>query len=147
MKAALPLMLTVLVLATDAAAASTKMSAAQSSYLSGAHNVKLTLVLRYEMQCGYPGQAPLNVTVPGRIAAPAKRLGVLVNGKPARTFSVHGKTFTIAMPVRPQVMCDVIGPGNLIVEIQPRAGVVNPAKRARYQVTARKGTRRFAAAL
>lgn len=117
------------------------MTVTLSSLRATAHPVRLTATLRYEMQCGYPGPEPVKLTVP----APPGRLprsAVLVNGKPATAVATKGRVVTIAMPKRPQILCDAIGPGALRLRV---GGLRNPAAAGTYRVTAVKGAQRFGA--
>lgn len=140
-------MATALVFATGAAASSADMSVTSSSYAAGARGVRLTVVLRYEIQCGYPGAAPVVLTLPGRIPAKVRAATVLVDGKPTRSVTVHGHELTIAMPPRPAIMCDSITMGRLTLVLTAGAGVANPAAAGSYSVHASKGSLRFAARL
>lgn len=117
-----------------------------SSHTAGAHDVRVTAVMRYEMQCGYPGVAPAQLTWPGAVPAHISPTTVLVNGKPARAVSVRGHRISVGMPSRPQVMCDVIGPGRLTIVLTSRAGVANPAVGA-HAVVVTKGAMRFSTSL
>src|SRR5690348_2976686 len=106
------------------------MSVTLSSRHASAHPVVLTATLHYEMQCGYPGRDPVRLTVPappGRLA----RAAVLVNGKPATAVSTKGRVVTIAMPKRPEILCDAIGPGALKLRV---GGLRNPAAAGAYRV-------------
>lgn len=136
-----------LVFATGAVAASGDMSATSSSYAAGARGVRLTVVLRYEIQCGYPGATPVELTLPGRVPAKVRTSTVLVNGKPTRSVTVHAHELTIAMPQRPKIMCDSITLGRLTLVLTAGAGVANPTAAGSYSVRASKGSLRFAARL
>lgn len=118
-----------------------QMTVTLSSHRVSARHVALTATLRYEMQCGYPGEDPVRLTVP---APPGKldRSQVLVNGKQARSVATAGRIVTIAMPKRPQILCDAIGPGTLVLRL---AGLHNPAAAGTYRVTASKGHQTFGA--
>jgi hypothetical protein len=115
------------------------MTVTLSSHRVSARHVVLRATLRYEMQCGYPGEAPVRLTVP---APPGKlaRTAVRVNGKPARSLRVAGRIVTIAMPKRPQILCDAIGPGTLVLRL---TGLRNPAAAGTYRVAALKGRQTF----
>jgi hypothetical protein len=132
-----------LVLATGAAAASGDMMLTASSHGATAKNVRTTVVLQYDMQCGYPGFAPAQITLPGAVPAHVARTAVLVNGKPARSVAVRGHTVVVGMPTRPQIICDVIGPGRLTVVLTSRARIANPANAGAYHVSVRKGSLTF----
>jgi len=109
---------------------------------AGARPVALTLRLGYEMQCGYPGPGPVVVQLPAAEMVPARiaRTAVLVNGKSAPGVQVTGRAVMVALPPRPQVMCDVIGPGTLTVVFTRAAGLGNPSRAGNYTVTATRGT-------
>ena len=130
-----------------AAAASGNMTLTASSHASAAKNVRTAVVLQYEMQCGYPGFTPAQLTLPGTIPAHIARTAVLVNGKPAYAVTVRGHVVSVGMSPRPQILCDVIGPGRLTIVLTSRAGIANPAKAGAYRVTARKGSMVFSAQL
>ena len=51
----------------------------------------------------------------------------------------------VALPPRPEVMCDVIGPGRLTIAFSRAAGLGNPAAAGSYTVTARRQAAAFAA--
>jgi hypothetical protein len=114
---------------------------------AGAQPVAMTLVLGYEMQCGYPGPGPLLVRfppqerVPRVIAAGAVR----ADGRAVAAAPTAGNVVRIALPPRPQVMCDVIGPGRLTVVFSRTAGLGNPAAPGAYTLTARRGPTAFSA--
>jgi hypothetical protein len=61
--------------------------------------------------------------------------------------SVRGHVVSVGMPKRPQIMCDVIGPGRLTIVLTPSARITNPATAGPYRVTAHKGALAFAARL
>jgi hypothetical protein len=119
------------------------MTLTASSHAAAAKNVRTTIVLQYEMQCGYPGSAPAQITLPGVVPAHIARTAVLVNGKPARSVAVRGHTVAVGMPARPQIMCDVIGPGRLTIVVRSRARIANPANAGAYRVMVRKGSLTF----
>ena len=135
-----------LVPATTLLAASGGLTVTSSSREAGAHNVRVTLVARYEMQCGYPGVGPAEIHWPGGIAAHVAPSAVLVNGKPAPSVRVGRHVVSVGMPPRPQVMCDAIGPGKLTIVLTSRAGVANPSAGA-HAVVVTKGAMRFSASL
>ena len=127
-----------------ASAASTNgMTVTLSSHAASARGVRLTVVLRYEMQCGYPGEAPVVLTLPGRVPAAVPAASVLVNRKPARKVAVRGHDVTVTMPPRPQILCDSIGPGRLTLVLTQAASLANPAAAGSYLVRARKGSLAF----
>lgn len=117
------------------------MTVTLSSRDASARAVVLTATLHYEMQCGYPGEDPVRLTVPAP-PGPLPRSAVQVNGKPATTLSTKGRVVTIGMPKRPQILCDAIGPGALKLRL---AGLRNPAAAGAYRVRAVKGAQAFGA--
>ncbi|HEV8460694.1 MAG TPA: hypothetical protein VGQ38_08295 [Gaiellaceae bacterium] len=129
-----------ILLALTALVGGGSMTVAVSSHAPAAKSVKLTVTLRYEMQCGYPGEIPVRLTLPGRLG----RAVALVNGKPARA-TVRAHVLTVDMPPKPEILCDVIGPGRLTITVPPRAGLRNPPSAGTYTVTARKEQRVFTA--
>ena len=138
---------TALVFATGAVAASGDMAVTSSSYVAGARGVRLTVVLHYEIQCGYPGATPVELTLPGHVPATVRTSTVLVDGKPTRSVTVHGHQLTIAMPPPREVMCDSITMGRLTLVLTAGAGVANPTAAGSYSVHASKGSLQFAARL
>ncbi len=123
------------------------MSVALSTSRPGARPVAVMLTLRYEMQCGYPGPGPVVVRLPAREHIPAALPAgaVLVNGRAATAAVAAGSSLRVALPPRPQVMCDVIGPGRLTIAFGRRAGLGNPGVPGGYTVTARRQSSAFAA--
>lgn len=118
-----------------------------SSLASGTHPVVLSLTLQYEMQCGYPGPGPVVVTLPRGEAVPATLApsAVLVDGHHAPSISVSGRAVSIGLAPEPQIMCDVIGPGRLVIDFTRGAGLGNPARKGSYTVLATRGSASFSA--
>ncbi len=114
---------------------------------AGARPVALTLQLSYEMQCGYPGPGPLRLALPLAEHVPAviAPSAVLVDGKAAPAVRVAENVVTVGLPQPPQVMCDVIGPGRLTVELTRAAGLGNPARAGSYTLTATREGSPFSA--
>jgi hypothetical protein len=117
--------------------------------LAAARPAALTVTLGYEMQCGYPGAGPVRITLPAAIGLPAHltRKEVLVDGREAQSAALAGGTVTVGLAAPPRVMCDVIGPGRLTVEILPSASLVNPARAGSYPVAISVGQAAFTATL
>ena len=115
---------------------------------AGARNVKLIVAMRYPMQCGYPGAGPLVVTLPASEVVPVAfpSGSILLDGRPTPA-RVSGPRITLTIPPHDGVMCDVIGPGVLVVTFTPHAGIGNPAEPGRYHVTASHGPRSLSAVL
>jgi hypothetical protein len=124
-------------------------SVSVSSRRAGERPVALTLTLRYEMQCGYPGSGTLIVKLPAQEQLPASFAAgsALLDGKRAGVTLAAGKELRVALPARPGVMCDVIGPGKLTLVLTKVARLGNPARAGTYSVTASVGSRTFHAAL
>jgi len=123
------------------------MTVTASSHAGGAKNVRMTVVLRYEMQCAYAGETPIVLTLPGSVPATVASASVLVDGKPTRSATAHGKRLTIAMPVKPQILCDSITRGTLTLVLTRTARIGNPSAAGAYVVKARKGSLAFSARL
>lgn len=134
--------LALLVAATaQAAAAATRPAAASvtlSSSRTGARDVRLTLQLRYEMQCGHPGAGPLVITFPSAERLPSQLAAgsVLVDGRPATRAERSARIVSVALPVEHGPLCDVIAPGTLKVVFTPGAGIGNPTVAGTYSLTA-----------
>jgi hypothetical protein len=110
----------------------------QSTHHAGARPVAVTLQMRYEMQCSWPGPGSLEIRFPASVKLPpAIATGaVLVNGKPASASRPSAGVVDVALPARPQVMCDLIGPGQVTVAFTKAAKVGNPKKAGTYMVRA-----------
>ncbi len=124
------------------------MTVAVSTNAAGADQVKLTLTMRYEMQCGYPGAGPLVITLPSAETVPTAfpKKSVVVGGIAAVT-KVSGHTVTVTIPKYKGFICDVMGPGKLQVIFTSRAGLGNPASAGSYRITALHARRTFGAAM
>jgi len=134
--------------APAAALPPTSASVALSSARAGAKPVVLTLLLGYDMQCGYPGTEPIVVIFPAQERLPARipATAVLVDGHAAPTVSVAGHVVRIGLGVAPpRVMCDVIASGTLRLVFTRAAGLGNPARAGSYRLNATKGTAAFSA--
>jgi len=126
----------------------TGLTVVASPARAGAHDVRLTLTLRYPMQCGYPGAGPLVVTLPAAEVVPAAvpQGSVLLDGKPTAA-TVAGSRVTVMIASHQGPICDVIGPGTVRLTIKSQAGFGNPPKTAKYRVTAMHARRSFSAVL
>jgi hypothetical protein len=111
--------------------------------------VSMTLKLHYEMQCGSPGPGALVVTLPSSEQLPAhfSTSAALLDGKHVAVRLVSGKALRVSVPPPPRVMCDVIGPGTLTLQLTKAANLGNPARPGSYVVVARKSSRTFEATL
>jgi hypothetical protein len=120
-----------------------------SSSRAGERPVALTLTLRYEMQCGYPGSGSLTVKLPAQEQLPASfsSASALLDGSRVAVAVAAGKQLRVELPARPHVMCDVIGPGKLTLAFTKAARLGNPAKAGTYSVSAQAGSRSFNATL
>ena len=120
-----------------------------SSSRAGARPVALTLILRYEMQCGYPGSGSLTVKLPAAEQLPTRFAAgsAVLDGTRVAVTLTAGKELRVALPVQPHVMCDVIGPGKLTLAFTKTARLGNPAKAGTYSVSAQASSRSFQAAL
>jgi hypothetical protein len=120
--------------ATRPATASVTLSTSQA----GAHGVRITLQLRYEMQCGHPGPGPLVITFPSTERLPSQLAAgsVLVDGHPATRAERSGRVVSVALPVEHGPLCDVIAPGTLKIVFTPAAGIGNPTVAGTYSLTA-----------
>jgi len=124
------------------------MSVESSSAASGAQNVQLKVTLRYQMQCGYPGAGPLAVTFPDAMAPPSSfaAKSVLLSGKPVAA-RVAGSKVMVTVPIHRGLMCDVIGPGKVVLTFTHAAGLANPASPGTYRFAAAHARRGFSATL
>lgn len=123
-------------------------TAAASPRAPGARNVMLTVTLRYEMQCGYPGPGPFVVTLPAAMRLPGTLAdgSVLVGERPAAA-RVVGHRVEITPPKHSGVLCHVLGPGVVKLRFTPAAHLRNPRAPGSYRLTITHGTRTFGAAL
>jgi hypothetical protein len=127
------------------------LSVAISPHTAGARPVLITLETHYEMQCGWPGPGALLVRFPAGMTLPATLVArsAIVNGKPVtprEVVALHGgaRTVAVALPKRPQIMCDSIGPGTLTVTFTRGARIGLPKAAGSYVVRAAHGTDQFA---
>jgi hypothetical protein len=146
--------LTALVVASSASSTPRQISpfahsatVAVSPQRAGARDVTLTLVLRYEMQCGYPGSDPIAIDLPTAELVPAHvtRGDVVVDGKSTAGVIVDGHTVRVLLAPPPAVMCDEIGPGSVKIVFTPGAGLTSPARSGAYTVEATRGGAAFSA--
>ncbi|MGH3004247.1 MAG: hypothetical protein ACRDM1_16545 [Gaiellaceae bacterium] len=116
---------------------------------AGARPVALVVRLHYEMQCGWPGEGRLTIRFPAAMRVPraVPRAAVRVDGKPTRRLGKRGRLIAVALPLRPQILCDAIGPGTLTVAFTRAAGLGNPPAPGRYPLRATRGSLTFLATL
>jgi hypothetical protein len=109
---------------------------ALSSYRASARPVAVSLQLHYEMQCGWPGPGTLTIRFPAGMTLPATipPAAVEVDGKPASSAETQGRSEVLGLPKRPQIMCDVIGPGVVRIAFSRAARLGNPARAGTYAV-------------
>jgi hypothetical protein len=103
------------------------MTVTTSKAAAGARHVTLTVTLKYEMQCDYAGAGPVVVTFPAAVKLPkAFAAGsVLLSGKQTAA-TVSGHDVTVMVAPHTGVMCDVMGPGSLVITFAPTAKLKNP---------------------
>jgi hypothetical protein len=118
-----------------------------SSYRASARPVAVSVQLHYEMQCGWPGPGTLTIRFPAAMAVPATipPAAVHVDGKPASSALTQGHSEIVGLPARPQIMCDVIGPGVVQVTFSRTARIGNPKSGGSYVLRATRRADSFAA--
>ena len=124
------------------------MAVTASPHTPGARAVRLTVVLRYQMQCGYPGAGPLVVTFPSALKPP-KRLAtgaVRLAGKPVAA-AIEGRQVTVTVAPHKGMLCDLVGPGSLTLVFTRKARLANPKRAGSYRFTAIHAMRMFNAKL
>lgn len=126
------------------------LSVTLSTPHAGSRPVVATLRAHYEMQCGWPGPGSLAIRFPaGMLPARVPAASVLVNG--ARATAVNSSSarrqLAVALPPRPQVMCDSIGPGTLTVVFTRASRLGNPKAAGSYVIRATHAAERFIAGL
>ena len=122
------------------------LSVTLSTAHAGARPVVATLRARYEMQCGWPGPGSLVIRLPaGMLPAHVPAASVLVNGTRATAVSSSDaqRQIAVALPPRPQVMCDSIGPGTLTVVFTRASRMGNPKAAGSYVIRATHAADRF----
>jgi hypothetical protein len=126
------------------------LSVTLSTAHAGARPVVATLRARYEMQCGWPGPGSLVIRLPaGMLPAHVPPASVLVNGtRAAAVISSNAqRQIAVALPPRPQLMCDSIGPGTLTVVFTRASRMGNPNAAGSYVIRATHAADRFAGRL
>jgi hypothetical protein len=124
------------------------MTVTASPRAARAHGIRLTLILRYEMQCNYPGAGPLVVTFPAALKLPKQFAAgaVKLAGKPV-TAKVDGRHVTVTVAPHTGILCDVMGPGSLTLAFTRDARLASPARAGFYRFTATHRKRAFTARL
>jgi len=99
-----------------------------STNRAGARPVAITLRLRYDMQCGWPGPGPVTIQLPTTMSIPPAipPSALLVDGKPAKHVGHSGHRVVLGLPPRPQILCDAIAPGTLTITFTRAADLGNP---------------------
>jgi hypothetical protein len=112
-----------------------------SNRLVGARPVALTLRFTSVLQCGQPIGPPITVVFPAREVVPRRipTTAVTVNGGAPSSVTVSGRMVTLRIP-RPEVVCDVIGPGRIAITFARAAKLGNPARIGTYRVLVHRGT-------
>jgi hypothetical protein len=125
------------------------LAVTQSTHHAGARPVAVTLQMRYEMQCSWPGPGTLEIRFPAGVKLPSSIAAgaVFVNGRPATASRPSAGVVDVALPARPQVLCDLIGPGRVTVAFTKAARVGIPKKAGSYTVRARHRADRAAGRL
>jgi hypothetical protein len=119
-----------------------------SPHAAAAKAVRLTVTLRYEMQCNYAGAGPLVVTFPAALKLPAHPAAgtVQLDGKTVAPL-VQGRRVTVLVPPHQGIMCDVMGPGSLALTFPRGAKLVNPAQAGSYRFSATHANKAFTGTL
>jgi len=124
------------------------MTVTASPRSAGAHGVRLTLTLHYEMQCSYPGAGPLVVTFPAALKLPKQfAAGAVTLGGKQVAANVDGRQVTVTIAPHTGKLCDVMGPGSLTLAFTRAAKLANPARAGSYRFTATHAKRAFTARL
>jgi hypothetical protein len=113
-----------------------------------AQRVRVTVTLRYVMQCGYPGAGPLVVTFPSAVRLP-KRFAtgaVKLSGKAAAA-TIRARRVTVTVPPHNGVLCSTMGPGPVSVVFTRTARLADPMRAGSYRFTATHAKHTFKAKL
>jgi hypothetical protein len=113
------------------------MRVSASPQAAGAHRVRLTIALTYNMQCGYPGEGPIVVTFPRHMKLPKQFAGgsVELSGKSIAA-KIKGRKVTVTVRPHQGVLCGTIGPGLAKLTFTHAAKVGNPARAGSYRFAA-----------
>ena len=118
------------------------MTVSASPHAAHAQRVRVTVTLRYVMQCGYPGAGPLVVTFPSAVRLPKRFAAgaVTLSGKAAAA-TIRGRSVTVTIPPHSGVLCSTMGPGAVSLVFTRTAGLTNPrAGSYRFRATHAKHT-------
>jgi hypothetical protein len=128
--------------------AGTSMTVAASPHAARAHGVRLTVTLRYLMQCGYAGAGPLVVTFPSALKLPSQfasgSVKLAAKPVPAR---LNGHQVTVAVPPPDGVLCNTMAPGSVKLVFTRKARLANPTRAGSYPFSATHGPHSFTAKL
>ena len=124
------------------------MTVTASSHAASAHRVRLTMTLRYRMQCNYPGSGPLAVIFPKALKVPKQLAAgaVQLAGEPIAA-TVAGRQVTVTVKPPAGVLCGMIGPGLLKLVFTRKAHLANPGAPGSYRFTATHSDHKFTAKL
>lgn len=124
------------------------MTVASSPRAAGAHRVRLSVTLRYQMQCSYPGAGDLTVTFPAAVKLPKRFAAgtIKLAGKPIAA-TVKARKVTVSIPPPQGVLCGTVGPGSVTLVFTHKAKLSNPAQAGSYAFTAVHQKLTFAAKL
>lgn len=124
------------------------MTVTASPNTATAHPARLTVTLRYEMQCGYPGAGPLVVTFPSAVTLPKRfAAGAVRLGGKSIVATRAGRQVTVTIAPPKDTLCNLVGPGSLKLEFTRKAKLANPKRAGSYHFTASHGTHALASKL
>lgn len=124
------------------------MIVAASPQAARAHQVRLEVALRYQMQCNYPGAGRLVVTFPSAMKLPRQfALGAVELGGKPFAVKVSGRKVTGTVPAPKGVLCSTIGPGSVTLVFTRKAKLQNPRRAGSYRFAVTHVSRMFAAKL
>ena len=124
------------------------MTVTASPNTAGAHAARLTVILRYEMQCDYPGAGPLVVTFPSALKLPEEfGDGTVRLGGQAIAATVDGRQVTVTIPPRKGVLCDVMALGSVTLTFTRAGKLATPTHAGFYRFTATHRAHTFTAKL
>ena len=134
--------------ASEAATSLQAMTVVAAPNAARARAVRLTITLRYEMQCSYPGVGPLVVTFPSAVKLPKRFAAgsVRLSGK-AIAAKIKRRRVTVTIPPPQGSLCTTIGPGVAKLTFTHAAKIANPAAAGSYRFTATHAKHTFRAKL
>ena len=124
------------------------MLVTSSPHAARAHAVRLTVTLRYRMQCGYPGAGPLVVIFPSALKLPRRFAPgtATLDGKPIAA-TVKKRRVTVNIPPPNGVLCNIMDAGSVTLSFTRAAKLANPARAGFYSFKATHEGRAFTAKL